>query len=470
MGQKFLETPLKADFSNDRLHFRTDPRNFAEAKLVDLNRRIPRARRMVFNHRRINGLTVLEARNACALSQIGFVLDFEEPPGIQIGIHCAPRRSQAFSLQSLGNRRVHIFRQGQERRIKVAFRRIIHNLLSNLRDHRVQRILVRGPACLDPPAHVCDILIKVSRHVIQACDPGFSGRLAVEIYPQGCKNRLCLKPPIPDKRYARRIGLCPYDIRVEQPDQDGLIYLALSFSFLHFFQQGSRRIGLLSNRFRRHIRPAIRRQTCRARSAFGAVGIYIGLIFRHERVQWVRDGNAGQPTKSHCKKKRFHIVAPTPCAVDRSIEKPRTQAKAFIAGKQGHSLMTSTTRADTRPLSPHLQIWRFHITMAASITHRFTGMALYFGTFLITAWIIALATSAGWYSVIEDIVSAWYGQVILFLWAVAVMYHFLNGIRHLLWDGPHVGFDPKTASTVSVFIYLFSIIGAAAIFAAATWL
>ena len=59
-------------------------------------------------------------------------------------------------------------------------------------------------------------------------------------------------------------------------------------------------------------------------------------------------------------------------------------------------------------------------------------------------------------------------RVILFLWAVAVMYHFLNGIRHLLWDGPHVGFDPKTASTVSVFIYLFSIIGAAAIFAAAT--
>ena len=82
--------------------------------------------------------------------------------------------------------------------------------------------------------------------------------------------------------------------------------------------------------------------------------------------------------------------------------------------------MASTSRADPRPLSPHLQIWRFHITMAASITHRITGTALYFGSFLITAWIVALATNAEWYSVIESVISAWYGQVILFLWAVAV--------------------------------------------------
>lgn len=132
--------------------------------------------------------------------------------------------------------------------------------------------------------------------------------------------------------------------------------------------------------------------------------------------------------------------------------------------------MTSTTRADTRPLSPHVQIWRWHITMAASIAHRVTGCALYFGSFLITAWIVALATSAGWYDVIETIISAWYGQIILFLWAVAVLYHFANGIRHMLWDGPQIGFAPKTASMVSVFNFLFAILGAAAIFAATNWL
>ena len=131
--------------------------------------------------------------------------------------------------------------------------------------------------------------------------------------------------------------------------------------------------------------------------------------------------------------------------------------------------MTSTSRADPRPLSPHVQIWRWHITMAASIAHRVTGGALYFGSFLIAAWIVALATSAECYALIQDVVSAWYGQVIMFLWAVAVLYHFANGIRHLLWDGPHVGFDPKTASAVSVFNFLFAILGAAAIFAATVW-
>ncbi|KCZ51098.1 succinate dehydrogenase, cytochrome b556 subunit [Hyphomonas pacifica] len=132
--------------------------------------------------------------------------------------------------------------------------------------------------------------------------------------------------------------------------------------------------------------------------------------------------------------------------------------------------MSGTPRADTRPLSPHLQIWRPHLTMAASITHRITGVALYFGTFLITAWIVALATGAECYTTIEGLVTAWYGQIIMYLWAVAVLYHFANGIRHLLWDGPNIGFTPKTASAVSLFNYVFAFVGAAAIMAATIWL
>lgn len=132
--------------------------------------------------------------------------------------------------------------------------------------------------------------------------------------------------------------------------------------------------------------------------------------------------------------------------------------------------MSGTSRADTRPLSPHLQIWRPHLTMAASITHRITGTALYFGTFLIAAWIVALATGAECYPQIEGLVTAWYGKVVLYFWTVAVLFHFVNGIRHMLWDGPGIGFDPKTASAVSLFNYLFAFLGAAAIFAATVWL
>ena len=118
--------------------------------------------------------------------------------------------------------------------------------------------------------------------------------------------------------------------------------------------------------------------------------------------------------------------------------------------------MSGSSGADARPLSPHLQVWRPHITMAASITHRITGVALYFGTFLIAGWIIALATGADCYGAIEGILFSWYGSVILYLWAVAVLFHLVNGIRHLLWDGPNIGFDPGRASAVSVFNYASS--------------
>lgn len=129
--------------------------------------------------------------------------------------------------------------------------------------------------------------------------------------------------------------------------------------------------------------------------------------------------------------------------------------------------MSGPKRAATRPLSPHLQVWRFHATMLASITHRLTGMGLYFGTFLIAAWLVALAAGADSYALVEGIVFSIFGQIVLFLWAFAILFHFANGIRHLLWDGPGVGFSPKVASQVSVFNYAFAILGAIALFAAA---
>ena len=132
--------------------------------------------------------------------------------------------------------------------------------------------------------------------------------------------------------------------------------------------------------------------------------------------------------------------------------------------------MSGSPGADARPLSPHLQVWRPHATFYASITHRITGVALYFGTFLIAGWIVALATDAECYPAIEGILFSWYGSVILYLWAVAALYHLVNGIRHLLWDGPAIGFEPKTASAVSIFNYTVAILGAAAIWAAAAWL
>ncbi len=132
--------------------------------------------------------------------------------------------------------------------------------------------------------------------------------------------------------------------------------------------------------------------------------------------------------------------------------------------------MSGSPRATSRPLSPHLQVWRFHATMVASIMQRITGAALYFGTFLIAAWLIALSTGRGAYNVVESVIYSIPGQIVLYLWTVAVLFHFANGIRHMLWDGPKIGFDPKTASRISVFNFAFAILGAAAVWAAAAYL
>ena len=129
--------------------------------------------------------------------------------------------------------------------------------------------------------------------------------------------------------------------------------------------------------------------------------------------------------------------------------------------------MSGTPKADSRPLSPHLQVWRFHATMAASITHRFTGMGLYGGTLLIAAWLAALASGQDAYATVEAIAFSIPGQILLFLWAFAVLFHFANGIRHLLCDGPGLGFNPKVASHISIFNYAFALVGAVALMAAA---
>ncbi len=118
--------------------------------------------------------------------------------------------------------------------------------------------------------------------------------------------------------------------------------------------------------------------------------------------------------------------------------------------------MASTKTDRPRPLSPHVSIWRWHATMAASIAHRVSGVALYFGSALIAALIISVAMGPEAYAAMMDIVLSVFGRLILFGFTAALAYHFANGIRHLIWDGPGAGFSPGTASFVSVFNFLFA--------------
>jgi succinate dehydrogenase / fumarate reductase cytochrome b subunit len=87
-----------------------------------------------------------------------------------------------------------------------------------------------------------------------------------------------------------------------------------------------------------------------------------------------------------------------------------------------------------RPLSPHLQIYRWQLTMVLSIIHRATGVALAVGTVLLIALLLALAAGPDAYQTVRAFCSSWPGLLLLFGWSWALCFHLCNGIRHLAWD------------------------------------
>lgn len=97
----------------------------------------------------------------------------------------------------------------------------------------------------------------------------------------------------------------------------------------------------------------------------------------------------------------------------------------------------------SRPLSPHLQIYKPQISSVLSILHRFTGIVLSVGTLLFAWWVIAAAIGPDAFGTVQSVIGAWYGRLLLFGWTLALFYHLCNGIRHLGWDAG-LGFDLPT--------------------------
>ena len=87
-----------------------------------------------------------------------------------------------------------------------------------------------------------------------------------------------------------------------------------------------------------------------------------------------------------------------------------------------------------RPLSPHLQTYRWTLTMALSIVHRITGLALYVGTLLLAWWLIAAASGPAAYANVQAFTGSVIGRLIVFGYTWALMHHMLSGIRHFVWD------------------------------------
>jgi succinate dehydrogenase / fumarate reductase cytochrome b subunit len=93
-----------------------------------------------------------------------------------------------------------------------------------------------------------------------------------------------------------------------------------------------------------------------------------------------------------------------------------------------------------RPLSPYIEIYRWPISMALSISHRVTGVGLAMGTLLMTWWLVAAAVSDQAFDRAQWFMGSAVGLLLLFGWSLSLIFHFFTGLRHLFWDLGY-GFD-----------------------------
>ncbi|TAL86706.1 MAG: succinate dehydrogenase, cytochrome b556 subunit [Candidimonas sp.] len=99
--------------------------------------------------------------------------------------------------------------------------------------------------------------------------------------------------------------------------------------------------------------------------------------------------------------------------------------------------------SNTRPLSPHLGVYRWRVNMLQSTLHRLTGLFLCPGALLVAWGLIATATGEAAWRMFAGFCGSWFGGLLLILWTWSLLFHLCNGIQHLVRD-MGMNFGPPT--------------------------
>lgn len=137
------------------------------------------------------------------------------------------------------------------------------------------------------------------------------------------------------------------------------------------------------------------------------------------------------------------------------------QIRADAQGPQGQG-GAGPRGPDARPLSPHLQVWRWHITMFCSIANRATGIALYVGFLILAGWAVALALGPGAYGTYVGLLASPLGKLVMFGLTVSLFFHLAAGVRHLGWDTGY-GYQPKVADMTGLACIAFAVVASVAV-------
>ncbi len=109
------------------------------------------------------------------------------------------------------------------------------------------------------------------------------------------------------------------------------------------------------------------------------------------------------------------------------------------------------------PLSPHLSIYKFKLSLLMSIAHRITGGVLYFSMLIFLFFLVSLSSGASAYELFSSIIGSWIGKLVILGITWAVFHHMLGGLRHFLWDMVK-GFEVKTVDKLATITLLGGIV------------
>ena len=121
------------------------------------------------------------------------------------------------------------------------------------------------------------------------------------------------------------------------------------------------------------------------------------------------------------------------------------------------TLVYKSNMENKNPLSPHLQIYKWHITSLLSITHRIVGVVNILIIISICLWCLFLFFGQNNYQIIQSTLTTKFGKFLIISICWTFSFHILNEIRHLFWDSGF-GFDLKTAKITGVLVLVGSLI------------
>ena len=116
-------------------------------------------------------------------------------------------------------------------------------------------------------------------------------------------------------------------------------------------------------------------------------------------------------------------------------------------------------QSNNNPLSPHLQIYKWHISSLLSITHRIVGVINILAITLICIWTLSLLLGENNYEITKIFLKSFFGKFITISLCWTFSFHILNEIRHLAWDAGY-GFDLKIARITGILVFFGSFISA----------